>query len=264
MRVDTYMPALPLRPFVKAYVIVDCAESALNSMLPDTSLILGFRYKGVTHYKTRSAEEVLPFAVVAGLRRTVQYMRDGKDTGNFLVILQPASAGAILREPLHQFFGEVLSLDKAEGFRSMDEVEDRLCSAHTDQQRIRAMDRFLMSRLAEPRTDLAIQKAMEIIRSEQGNIRIKELSKRLYMSVDSFEKRFRRSVGASPKQICNTVRMTTIIRQLPRRDMLDAALACGYYDQAHFTNAFKNFTGMTPTAFLKSTEKLQDAGNRDE
>jgi AraC-like DNA-binding protein len=33
--------------------------------------------------------------------------------------------------------------------------------------------------------------------------------------------------------------------------MLDAALECGYYDQAHFIKAFKGFTGLTPTAFLR-------------
>jgi len=33
----------------------------------------------------------------------------------------------------------------------------------------------------------------------------------------------------------------------------DLALECGYYDQSHFINEFKSFSGLTPLEFLRHT-----------
>ena len=33
----------------------------------------------------------------------------------------------------------------------------------------------------------------------------------------------------------------------------DLALGCGYYDQSHFINEFKSFSGLTPLEFLQRT-----------
>jgi AraC-like DNA-binding protein len=33
----------------------------------------------------------------------------------------------------------------------------------------------------------------------------------------------------------------------------DLALSCGYYDQSHFINEFKSFSGLSPLEFLRLT-----------
>jgi len=33
----------------------------------------------------------------------------------------------------------------------------------------------------------------------------------------------------------------------------DLALGCGYYDQSHFINEFKSFSGLSPLEFLEQT-----------
>ena len=35
----------------------------------------------------------------------------------------------------------------------------------------------------------------------------------------------------------------------------DLALCCGYYDQSHFINDFKSFSGLSPLEFLRRTRQ---------
>lgn len=251
MRLETYTPSPPLRPFVKNYIIVECDEPIVNSMLPDTSIIMGLRFKGTTQYITHT-ENKLPFAVVAGLRRSIQLMKDEADTSNFLIVFHTAAVNAFIREPLHELFGEIASLQELTGFNGLNELEDRLCTAVSDGQRIQAVERFLTSRLQHHKRDDLVEEAVRIIRSQKGFIRVRELASRLYISIDALEKRFQRTTGASPKQFCYIVRMNAALHDIREKSLVETALDAGYYDQAHFTKDFKVFTGQSPTDFLKN------------
>jgi len=37
--------------------------------------------------------------------------------------------------------------------------------------------------------------------------------------------------------------------------LADLALECGYYDQSHFINEFRSFSGLTPLEFLHRTRQ---------
>lgn len=251
MKLETYIPTAALMPFVKCYIIVDCDETTTNTMLPDTSIIMGFRYKGATKYINNDTGTILPFAVVAGLRNSIQLMQDIDDTSNLLVIFNTAGANAFLKEPLYQLFGEVAPLRDMSDYNDLNEIEDKLCNAKTDLQRINIIEQFLISKLYNYHTDPLLKKALHLINDTKGLIKIKDLANELFISIDAFEKRFRNRVGASPKQICKTTRMISAINSLQNSTLTETALDTGYYDQAHFNKDFKLFTGQTPTEFLK-------------
>jgi AraC-like DNA-binding protein len=95
--------------------------------------------------------------------------------------------------------------------------------------------------------------ALQKIQAANSIVRIKELAGFLCISYDAFEKRFRKTVGTSPKQFSSIVRMKTIISKRPQSHTLfDLAIDAGYFDQAHFNKDFKLFTGQTPTDFFKA------------
>jgi AraC-like DNA-binding protein len=70
-----------------------------------------------------------------------------------------------------------------------------------------------------------------------------------------FAVQFREQVGVAPKAFARILRFARAVRLLTSDrapDLADLALACGYYDQAHFARDFRAFAGTTPTALLES------------
>jgi len=115
------------------------------------------------------------------------------------------------------------------------------------------IEQYLLSKLARHNYDRLVLTAVERITQTNGIVRIRDLADTLCISMDPFEKRFRRTVGVSPKQFSSIVRLKSIIGSgLNRETLGEAAFHAGYFDQAHFNKDFKLFTGLTPTSFLKA------------
>ncbi|MBX7218405.1 MAG: helix-turn-helix transcriptional regulator [Blastocatellia bacterium] len=62
---------------------------------------------------------------------------------------------------------------------------------------------------------------------------------------------FRKQFGVTPSEFLRRRRIEQASEQLAHSDrsLCEIALEAGFYDQSHFTNAFKRQMGMTPTAY---------------
>ena len=64
--------------------------------------------------------------------------------------------------------------------------------------------------------------------------------------------RFRSDVGLAPKALARIVRferLTDVLRAEPAIEWSWAAARCGFFDQAHFANAFRHAYGVSPSAY---------------
>lgn len=69
------------------------------------------------------------------------------------------------------------------------------------------------------------------------------------------EQRFKSEIGISPKLFCRTQRINKVIEEITsvkKQSLTQLALKNNYYDQSHFIRDFKQFTGLSPSKFLKS------------
>jgi AraC-like DNA-binding protein len=253
MHISTYIPKDLLSPFIKAYLIIECPNESTNRILPDTSLVMTFRYKGQVSDLSAGAGNALPSSALSGLRKSARLIRYMADTGNILVLFKEAGASAFIKEPLYQLVENSLSLDSFAGYRHISLVEEQLAGATNNVQRIALIERFLLSRLYNRQPDQLILTALQRIHLTKGIVKMKELADALYISQDAFEKRFRRTVGVSPKHFSYIARMRSIVNGgLAKPTLMQTAFDAGYFDQPHFIKDFKLFTGQTPTDFLKS------------
>ncbi|MBK7873377.1 MAG: helix-turn-helix domain-containing protein [Saprospiraceae bacterium] len=96
--------------------------------------------------------------------------------------------------------------------------------------------------------DPEVQKAVQMIWSSQGQIKIKDIVRQAFVSERPLQKRFRKAVGLSMKEFARVRRMRTAIVQmvLHQHQSLELSLNGGYYDQAHFLHDFQAFDNMKP------------------
>jgi AraC-like DNA-binding protein len=75
------------------------------------------------------------------------------------------------------------------------------------------------------------------------------------LSERRFSQIFREEVGLSPKVWCRIQRFQRAVRMLhsgAEVPWADLALDCGFYDQSHFANEFRAFSGVDATTYSAS------------
>ena len=82
-------------------------------------------------------------------------------------------------------------------------------------------------------------------------ISLDELAAASGYSLFQFARMFKATTGIAPHQFVLRLRLERAQRLLARdrQSVAEVAVACGFYDQAHLTNAFRKAFGHTPAAF---------------
>ncbi len=114
------------------------------------------------------------------------------------------------------------------------------------------MNCFLERRLEAwsnlPPVHLAVRSVLE----RKGNVSVSNLAGEYGLSNRQFERRFKEFAGLSPKLYSRIIRFQAATEhKLDRaRDLTEIAYACGYYDQSHFINDFRQFSGYSPKEYF--------------
>lgn len=254
MTAKSYIPTDRLKPFIKTFLIVESEHEVENRLLPDTSIVMAFRIRGNVTDKEANNSYNLPSSAITGLRKSPRLICYSDKAATLLVIFKAGGASAFFREPLNELFGKSLPLDDIIRHDQLQRIEEQLSEADDNQQRVNLVEQFLISRLDEQRADLLIDHAIQKIKLAKGDIRIKTLAGSMAISLDPFEKRFRRVAGISAKQFADITRFRNLIDQYSASESLtNIALDSGYFDQAHFIKDFRSFTGQAPQQFFKSS-----------
>jgi PAS domain S-box-containing protein len=92
-------------------------------------------------------------------------------------------------------------------------------------------------------------------------VSVPAMAKRAGLSTSQLQREFRRLFRMSPSEYVMRLRLQLARRQLTESN--DAvgtiAQACGFYDQSHFTRAFKKYTGLTPLAYRRQAWQIEPA-----
>ena len=92
------------------------------------------------------------------------------------------------------------------------------------------------------------------ISNNNGNIFMKDLTDYTNYSLRHLNRVFNKQIGTNIKTFSSLTRLNYTLKQLKFKSstLADIAVQCGYYDQSHFTQDFRNYCGTTPSLYLKS------------
>lgn len=253
MIIKHYKPAGLLKNYIESYSFVKTGYAVEKLIHPDISIILSIRLSGKHQYTLNDTQFDLPPVAVTGIRKGIKSIHLSQGTETILVRFKAAGAGSFFKIPIHEFYESGLSLNDIYSPNIVDTFLQQIAFSESDQKRIEALEMFLNSRLTKP-PDLLVATAVEQMHFMHGKLKIQQLCLNLNISVDAFEKRFRKTAGTSPKQYCSIIRMRHAIDIMSAQTcaLPDVIHQLGYFDQTHFIKDFKLFTGLTPTVYLKS------------
>lgn len=136
------------------------------------------------------------------------------------------------------------------------EAETSLKQLKQTHKQVKVISQYLLGLFLnrKDKLDFMVKSALEQILARKAQVTVKELCLDLHVTPRTFERRFLKEVGVSPKDFIQIIRFQQSLEQLSVRDfnkLTDIVYANGFADQSHFIRVFKAFTGKTPTALLK-------------
>lgn len=252
MKFDKHFPTEQLKPYIKYYVVAENELESEYKVFPSLGLVIGFQYKGQLATIKDNTESKLSTAGITGISDGYKIFKNSADVGSIIIYFTEIGFAHFASHPANELFNLSLSLDDIFDKKSILEVEERLVEVHTDKLRIKIIEQFLIAQLKEIQTDKLILKAIRLIYETNGALRIKELNEKLFISQSSFEKRFRKEVGTTPKKFASIVRFNTVLANLTEtKTLTEICYENNFFDQAHFIKDFKQFTGDTPENFKR-------------
>jgi len=152
---------------------------------------------------------------------------------------------------------DVNLISQKQGFR----LSEQLVNNPDINGQIEILNAYLFSLVQKNKVpiDNGTQYAITSIITSKGNVPLKELLEKLNVSERSFERKFKETVGISPKMFSRICRFQASLNQLRNNDfdkLSDIAFENDYSDQSHFIRTFKEFTGISPYQFSKQSQEV--------
>ncbi|MEU9839507.1 helix-turn-helix domain-containing protein [Actinomadura sp. NPDC048032] len=139
--------------------------------------------------------------------------------------------------------------------RSVNRIRDRAGESASANEALRVVEEELRSRLAEaaPRGLGLVQHTGGRLETSHGAVPVGALAEAAGVSGNHLAVQFKSHVGVTPKRVARIYRFARLILSVDALrpvDWSDLAHAAGYFDRAHFSREFKDFTGHTPAEYL--------------
>jgi AraC-like DNA-binding protein len=199
----------------------------------------------------------MPPALVIGARSAYEIV-DSSDMAELIgIVFAPGGFAPFASDAAHLFSNQSVALCDVWGAHA-NNLRDHLRELPSPPARLECLEQFLRtrfeSRLAHrfsPRS-AEIEFALRNFERIPNIASVNETARQIGWSERRFSQVFREAVGLAPKIWCRIQRFQRAVGQLHAgADMrwAELALDCGYYDQSHFANEFRAFSGVDATTY---------------
>jgi AraC-like DNA-binding protein len=189
---------------------------------------------------------------VVGARSSYEIV-DTSDMADLVgIIFEAGGFAAFARDAVDLFSNQNVALDDVWGIRART-LRDRLREFPSPSAKLGGLESFLIQDFAtrrsrNPIVDFALVRFGQV----PAAYSVREVAKSTGWSERHFSQIFREEVGLTPKAWCRIQRFQWAVQCLHdgvEVPWAELALDCGYYDQSHFANEFRAFSGIDATSY---------------
>ncbi|MDO4684877.1 MAG: helix-turn-helix domain-containing protein [Candidatus Saccharibacteria bacterium] len=261
MNYETFQPSPDLQPFVKLYWLLEVPAEpnpAPQRIVPDGCIELIFNLGDDIEHITDSETITQPRTMLLGHITKSFFIRPTGRVDSFAVRFYPHGFYFLSPTvPLRTLTDTETPLANIINPTKAARLEADIAHASSTPGRIAIIESFLRSELRDNTShDTLVALAVDTIFATKGRGSIGETITQDQSRRRQLERRFRTTIGMSPKQLSRVARLQAVLRDLldnPHQPLAQVAQRYNYYDQAHFIKDFKDFTGVTPQELYRNT-----------
>jgi len=185
--------------------------------------------------------------------RSVYEVIDSSDMAELIgVVFEPGGFTPFVSDAADGFSHQNVALEEVWG-AAAGSLRDRLREIPTPREKLCSLERFLLDTFAgrfsrNPQVSFALSR----FEKAPALTTVREMARETGWSERRFSQVFREEVGLPPKVWCRIQRFQRALRQLhagAEVPWAELAVDCGYYDQSHFANEFRAFSGVDVTSY---------------
>ncbi len=258
MKYETYQPHADLDSLVKCYWTLEVppeAASEKQRIIPDGCIEMIFVLgDDIRRYTGDDTFIIQPRAMILGQISEPFFVEPTGAVHSFAVRFYPYGLFGFLAVPLVGLANRETPINDLFGEHAGTSLAKDIGAAADTKERIDIIEHFLLRRLAEDTViDEVVRSTIDTLFLTNGSAQIKSILDGGPAQRRQLERKFVNQVGTSPKQLGKVIRMQTALKMLLNQEptsLTEIAYESAYYDQAHFIKDFKEFTGLSPGAFL--------------
>jgi AraC-like DNA-binding protein len=262
---ETYNPGFPLNQFIECFIYYEGAffEHSVDRLLPngDTEILIDFTDTPQYIYDNNSLKEIQACHSVwaSGLRTEPITIPAGNNSRMMVIMCKKGMAYPFFPFPMDEISDCVLDADLIWG-TAFAYLREKLLETKDIKLMFQLVEDFLIRNFLGPAVlNPCVQYALTEIIRRPDQISLSRLSDRIGYSQKHFIAMFKRQVGVTPKAYLKIMRFQKAIADIERSSKISwtgISQDCGFYDQSHFINDFKLFSGFTPEQYLKQRGDL--------
>jgi AraC-like DNA-binding protein len=183
---------------------------------------------------------------------------------NFLVLQVIFFPGALYRltaVPSIEFTNQYIDAETIFS-TTVREVNEQLFHARDYPAMIEIANTFIRQLIKkQQKPKQLIDAAAILLLNSHQKLTVTTIAKEACLSNKQLERKFKERTGVNPKLYERIIRFDKAFRlknSQPKFDWLRIAVECGYHDYQHLVKEYKDFTGLSPTAFHEIENKAPE------
>jgi len=261
-------PAPPLNSHVEAiwFCRSEARPRTLERILPTGSAQL---IVNLAEYETRMYEltahglacRVSSGSILAGISTRFQIIDTAEQQHVAGVVFRPGGTLPFVAPPAAELCNADVELESLCGRSGASLLREQLLASTHPEAALDVLEHWLTAIFRKRSCHPAVVFALAEFNAEPSMSRIDAVKEVISLSPKRFIERFKSEVGVTPKRYCRLLRFQSAVARAHRAESINfthLALECGYFDQAHFNHEFREFSGLTPSAYQSLSGSFQN------